>query len=245
VLCLSSAMEPTAVRLVMSKLMPIHILAAHPPPLAIHLKNGSANMVLRASEKYSRIAKAYDLLEWPIERLLFHKLRKEAIEYACDKTLEVGVGTGKNLSFYPESVELVAIDFSPGMLNIAEKKAKGIDLKSLQLREMDVEHLDFTDNSFDVVVSTFVFCTVPDPIAGLKELYRVLKPNGKAVFLEHMKSKNPIINIMLYIMNIASSNILGTSMVRKTQQNIEQTGFVIKSVENKAFDIVRLIIAEK
>ena len=202
-------------------------------------------MVLRASEKYSRIAKAYDLIEWPIERILFHKLRKEAIESACDKTLEVGVGTGKNLPYYPKGVELVAIDFSPGMLNIAEKKAKGLGLKSLQLREMDVEHLDFTSNSFDVVVSTFVFCTVPDPLAGLKELYRVLKPNGKAVFLEHMQSKNTIINIMLHIMNIVSSNFLGTSMVRKTQQNIEQAGFVINSVENKAFDIVRLIIAEK
>ena len=202
-------------------------------------------MVLRASEKYSRIAKVYDFLEWPIERRLFHKLREEATEYVCGKTLEIGVGTGKNLSFYPKNIELFAIDFSPGMLKIAEKKAKDIDLKSLQLREMDVEHLDFTNNSFDTIVSTFVFCTVPDPIAGLKELYRVLKPNGKAVFLEHMKSKNPIINMMLYIMNIVSSNLLGTSMVRKTQQNIEQTGFVIKSVENKAFDIVRLIVAEK
>ncbi len=79
----------------------------------------------------------------------------------------------------------------------------------------------------------------------MKELYRVLKPNGKAVFLEHMKSKNFIVNIMIYIMNIVSSNILGTSMLRKTQQNIEQVGFVINSVENKALDIVRLIIAEK
>ena len=97
---------------------------------AIHQKNGGADMVLRASAKYSRIAKVYDLLEWPIERRLFHRLRKEAIGYARDKILEVGVGTGKNLSFYPGSVELVAIDFSPNKIS----NRQGLLLNRLKIR---------------------------------------------------------------------------------------------------------------
>ena len=197
------------------------------------------------SHKYSRIAKLYDLFEWPIETILFKKLRKEALSYAYGHVLEVGVGTGKNLPYYNKDVDLTAIDFSPGMLEIAKSKKTEAYLKVLNLYEMDIQDLKFKDDTFDTVISTFVFCTVPDPIAGLKEVYRVLKPEGKVIFLEHMKSKYLVLNIFLYFMNIVSTRILGTSMIRETQKNIEQAGFTIVSVENKLFDIVRLIIATK
>lgn len=197
------------------------------------------------SRKYSRIAKLYDLFEWPIEKLLFKKLRKEVVSYAYGHVLEVGIGTGKNLPYYNKSVNLTAIDFSPGMLEIAKNKKIEVDLKAFNLYEMDVQDLKFEDNKFDTVISTFVFCTVPDPIAGLKEVYRVSKPKGKVIFLEHMKSKYFVLNIFLYLMNVVSTKLLGTSMIRETQKNIEQAGFTIISVEHKLFDIVRLIIATK
>jgi len=197
------------------------------------------------SGKYSKIAKFYDLFEWPVETLLFKKLRKEAVSYAYANVLEVGVGTGKNLPYYNENVDLTAIDFSPGMLEVAKNKKKEVDVKAFKLYEMDVQNLKFEDDTFDSVISTFVFCTVPDPIAGLREVYRVLKPKGKVIFLEHMKSKYFVLNIFLYFMNIVSTKLLGTSMLRETQKNIEQAGFTIVSVEHKVFDIVRLIIATK
>ena len=195
--------------------------------------------------KYSRIAKLYDLFEWPIETLLFKKLRKEALSYAYGHVLEVGIGTGKNLPFYNKSVDLTAIDFSPGMLEVAQNKKTEVDLKAYNLYEMDVQDLKFKDDTFDTVISTFIFCTVPNPMAGLKEVYRVLKPEGKVIFLEHMKSKYFVLNIFLYLMNIVSTKVLGTSMIKETQKNIEQAGFTIISVENKLFDIVRLITATK
>ena len=197
------------------------------------------------SHKYTRIAKFYDLFEWPIEILVFKKLRKETVSYAYGTVLEVGVGTGKNLPYYNRDVDLTAIDFSPGMLKIAKNRKTEVELKDLKLYEMDVQNLKFKDNTFDTVVSTFVFCTVPDPMAGLKELYRLVKPKGKVIFLEHMKSEYFVVNIMLYIMNIISKNLLGTSMLRETQKNIERAGFTIKSVEHKVFDVVRLIVATK
>lgn len=199
----------------------------------------------KTAEKYSRISQHYDMFEYPIERVLFQKLRTEAISYAQKNTLEVGVGTGKNLSYYDPDIELTAIDFSPGMLKIAHTKQKNVQVKHHQLYEMDVQHLAFDSNSFDTVISTFVFCTVPDPITGLKEVYRVLKPSGTAIFLEHMKSHYGVVNIPLYVMNVFSTRLLGTSMVRETQKNIELAGFTIESVEKKALDIVRLIIAKK
>jgi len=157
-------------------------------------------MAQKTAKKYSRIAWLYDTFEYPFEMMLFQKLRAEAISCAKGKTLEVGVGTGKNLPYYSPEIELTAVDFSAGMLKVASEKHKDIPLKGLTLLEMDTQNLSFKDNSFDTVVSTFVFCTVPNPVAGLKELHRVLKPSGKAIFLEHMKSSNFLINVHLYIM---------------------------------------------
>ena len=199
----------------------------------------------KTAEKYSRISHLYDTFEYPIERVLFQKLRTKAISYAQKNTLEVGVGTGKNLPYYYPDIILKAIDFSSGMLKVAHRKQKNVQVKHLQLYKMDVQQLAFESNSFDTVVSTFVFCTVPDPIAGLKEVYRVLKPSGTAIFLEHMKSHYTLVNIPLYVMNVFSKSLLGTSMVRETQKNIELVGFTIESVEKKTLDIVRLIIARK
>jgi ubiquinone/menaquinone biosynthesis C-methylase UbiE len=202
-------------------------------------------MSMETSEKYSRFSKIYDAFEYPIERLLFHKLRAEAVSHAQRKTLEVGVGTGKNLPYYNPETDLTAMDFSPGMLEIARKKHKNVKIRNVQFFEEDVQSLSFDNEAFDTVISTFVFCTVPDPVAGLKEVYRVLRPTGKAIFLEHMKSENSLVNIFLYMMNVFSTSILGTSMIRETQKNIEAAGFKIESVQNKALDVVRLIIAEK
>lgn len=110
---------------------------------------------------------------------------------------------------------------------------------------MDAQNMELDDNTFDTVVSTFVFCTVPDPIKGLKEAYRVLKPGGTAIFLEHMKSNSRLLNIPLYLMEPFIKTLLGTSMLRETQKNIEKAGFKIEKVENLFFNIVRLIIATK
>ena len=202
-------------------------------------------MKQETSIKYSRISRFYDFYEYPIERFLFKKLRSKVVSLAKKKTLEVGVGTDKNLPYYKSEIDLTAIDFSSGMLGIAQHKYKNTTLKKLTFKEMDVQSLTFDDNTFDTIISTFVFCTVPDPISGLKELRRVLKPSGKAIFLEHMKSNNKFINIPLFFMDLFTRIILGTSMLRKTQENIESAGFTIESVNNKAFDIVRVIIARK
>ena len=202
-------------------------------------------MNLKTSIKYSRASRFYDLSELPIELFLFRKFCIRAIALANGKTLEVGVGTGKNLPYYSPEIELTAIDFSQGMLKIVRKKQLQLQRELITLQEMDVQKLSFKDNTFDTIISTFVFCTVPDPVAGLKELYRVLKPDGKAIFLEHMKSKRALINIHLYMMNIFTKAILGTSMIRETQKNIESVGFTVQSVENLAFDVVRLIVAGK
>jgi ubiquinone/menaquinone biosynthesis C-methylase UbiE len=159
--------------------------------------------------------------------------------------LEVGIGTGKNMPYYPVGVEVTGVDFSTGMLEKARKRKESLSLANVRLLQMDIEHMSFRDETFDTVVSTFVFCTVPDPLQGLREVYRVLRPGGRAVFLEHMRSRRFVLNIPLFVMNIFTVPLVGTSMLRETQKNIEQAGFCIKEVQNFAFDIVRLIVVVK
>ncbi|WP_167908188.1 class I SAM-dependent methyltransferase [Thermococcus sp. CX2] len=199
----------------------------------------------RTAKKYDRFSKIYDLFESPMEARAFSKYREKALSMAEGKVLEIGVGTGKNLPYYPKDVEVIGIDFSRGMLEKAERRRKELGLENVKLLLMDAQNLEFEDNTFDTVVSTFVFCTVPDPVKGLKEAYRVLKPGGKAIFLEHMKSESKLLNIPLYLMDPIMKALVGTSMVRETQKNIEKAGFKIEKVENLFFDIVRLIVATK
>lgn len=197
------------------------------------------------ARRYTRISKFYDLFQWPLELLHLSRLRGEVIAKAEGKILEVGIGTGKNLSFYPLSADLTGIDFSHGMLDIARRKTIQLGLHNTTLINIDIEAMSFPDNTFDTIISTFVFCTVPHPDQGLRELYRVLKPGGKVIFLEHMKSNSQWLNAFLWIMEKTTTPLLGTSMLRETQKGIENAGFTILSSENKVFDILRLIIATK
>lgn len=196
---------------------------------------------METKDKYSRIAKFYDKME---EMMIFNSYRKEVVEKAQGNILEVGIGTGENLRYYKKDQKITGVDFSPGMLKIAKEKAEGVSI-DVELLEMDIQEMTFPENFFDTIVSTCVFCTVPDPITGLREVFRVLKPGGKAVFLEHMRSRNIVLNILLYIMNIFSKLIVGTSMVRRTQENIESAGFKVVERRDILFDVVRIIVAEK
>jgi len=202
-------------------------------------------MFIKTEWKYSKASRLYDFLETPVEAGLFQRLRASAIPMAEGNVLEVGIGTGKNLPYYGDDIELVGIDFSKGMLEKAKKKKEELKMENVTLKKMDVQNLDFKDSSFDTALSTFVFCTVPDPLMGLKNIYRVLKPDGKAIFIEHMRSRHLLINVMLFLMNIMSKILLGTSMIRDTRKNITDAGFKIIDEKKHVFDVIRIIVAQK
>lgn len=189
-------------------------------------------------KRYDRVSGLYDSMD----RVMKDKWREDLLKELEGKVLEVGIGTGKNLSFYPEGIELTGVDFSPKMLNKARER---IDESALSfpvtLKEMDIQQLEFPDDTFDYIVSTCVFCSVPDPIKGLKELKRVCKPYGKIIMLEHMRSDNKIAGKVMDIVNPIPVTIWGANINRDTLGNIAEAGLTIEETEDLAGSIVRKI----
>lgn len=190
--------------------------------------------------RYNRTAKFYDWMDFMIK----DSSRQKVIGMAQGKVLEVGVGTGKNLPFYPSNCEVIGIDFSSEMLKRAKLRAEKYGFKNVQLIEMDAQNMDFEDNTFDTVIATCVFCSVPNPIKGLQEIKRVCKPDGQVILLEHVRSENPVLGKIMDVLNPISLNLVGSNINRRTVENASKAGLHLKNVQDMSMKIIKLIIAE-
>lgn len=177
-----------------------------------------------------------------MEAMGMAKWREKLWQRARGRVLEIGVGTGKNMAWYPPDAEVTAIDLSPKMLARARRRAErdGIDVSLL---EMDVEKLGFTDNYFDTVIATCVFCSVPDPVRGLKEVARVCKPDGQVLLLEHVRSSGALLGPLMDLLNPLIVRLYGANINRPTADNIRMAGLKIINETNFSRDIVKEFIA--
>jgi ubiquinone/menaquinone biosynthesis C-methylase UbiE len=208
----------------------------------------SENKNNKIKNRYDRIAPLYDTMEFLMEKGKMgnwrEKLWKKVVDNLPEKggtLLEAGVGTGKNIQYYPDDIKIYAIDFSENMLQKAKKKAK-YHKKNINFLEMDIQNLDFSDDYFDIIVTSCVFCSVPDPIKGLKELRRVCKPKGKIIMLEHMRTKNHPWGKVMDAFNWVSLYTWGANINRETMKNIEKAHLKVVEVNNLFFDIVKEIV---
>ena len=139
---------------------------------------------------YDKLAKVYDIIFGPT----LHPGRLRAIErmdiQPGERVLEVGVGTGINLSLYPKNCSVTGIDFSESMLEIARERAERKDIRNVRLLQMDAADLKFADNAFDIVYAPYLISVVPDPVRVAHEMRRVCQPGGRVILLNHFLSPN-------------------------------------------------------
>jgi ubiquinone/menaquinone biosynthesis C-methylase UbiE len=136
-------------------------------------------------------ARGYDFFFARAERSGLRELRRGALAEASGRTLEIGAGTGLNHDLYPDAVtELVLTEPFGPMAAQLRKKVEGL-ARPVTVVEAPAERLPFPDDSFDTVALTLVLCTVEDPDAALREIARVLRPAGRFLFLEHVRSEDP------------------------------------------------------
>jgi phosphatidylethanolamine/phosphatidyl-N-methylethanolamine N-methyltransferase len=143
---------------------------------------------------YDKLAKVYDLTFGPT----LHPGRLQAIQrmniQPGERVLEVGVGTGINLSLYPKQATVTGIDFSSSMLEKARERAARKGLRTMRLLQMDAADLKFADDSFDIVYAPYLISVVPDPVKVAKEMRRVCRPGGRIIFLNHFLSPNGVLS---------------------------------------------------
>lgn len=194
--------------------------------------------------RYDRIAGFYDQFESPVELLAFARWRKLLFERMKPKkgelVLEIGAGTGKNISFYGEG-NYVAFDISEKMISRAKVRSEG---RSVELLIADAEYMPFKEGVFDTIFAAFTFCSVENPVNGLREARRVLKDGGRAFFLEHMLPKNRIAQVFFNLLNPVA-RIMGPEINRRTDDNIRMAGFRILGEEYLFTSVFRLFEAIK
>ena len=194
-------------------------------------------------KRYERVAKFYDFFEFPMEVFAFARWRRKLMDHIeGNYILEVGIGTGKNIPYYGEW-HAVGLDISGKMLKRAVKRSESLQ-KKIDFVLGDAEFLPFRDQSFDGIISTYVFCSVENPENGFKELYRVLRAGRRAYFLEHVRSENEIVGRLIDALNPVV-RAFGPEINRRTIESIKRAGFKIVRDEHLMSSVFRLVIAEK
>ena len=182
------------------------------------------------SLRWAIMAPAYDRMSRSSEEAGLGDLRQSLLAEAAGNVLEVGAGTGVNLPYYGESVEsLVLTDPEPPMLRRLQRAA-GEHLPNAQVLQAAAEELPFEDDSFDAVVSTLVLCGVDQPRA-LREARRVLRPGGRLLFIEHVRSEDPKLARFQDRMNRLNRLVAGCECNRRTLAAIEAEQFEVARVE--------------
>ena len=192
--------------------------------------------------KYQRIAPWYDLLDLPFELGRYRAIRPELFRGLSGRVLDAGVGTGRNIPFYPAGAEMVGIDNSTAMLARAERRRRRLG-SGVALKEMDVTRLDLPDASFDAAVATFLFCVLPESAQGpaLRELRRIVRPGGEIRLLEYARPTGKIRRFIAGLWAPWMAWAYGAGFDRRTEAHIPQAGLEIVRARNVVDDLIKLL----
>ena len=192
--------------------------------------------------KWDKAAANFDLMaSYGPERRWEPDKRELFANMGDGRILFLAVGTGLDVPFFPPGKHITGIDISQRMLDAAAQRVAAYD-GELELRQADVHDLDYADGEFDQVFTSCTFCSVPNPIAGLEQLKRVLKPGGDLYMFEHTGSRYYPFRAMMNFMTLLSRQI-GPEMNRRTVDNVRAAGFQLVRVRHVFLDVVKTIHA--
>ena len=197
------------------------------------------------ARKWDRAARSFDLMNGIGPDLRWSAAKRELFSRmeASGKILFLAVGTGLDIACSPAGCDIIGIDISPAMVERAIPRAAAYK-GSMEVRLMDVHEMDFPDQYFDQIFTSCTFCSVPNPVHGLEQLLRVLKPGGMLGMFEHTGSRYFPFNLMMHAMTLISRH-LGPSLNRPTVANVQRAGFQITGVTRHYLDVVKSIRAIK
>ena len=193
---------------------------------------------------YERMAPRYDAMIAIAERMLFADGRRWACGQATGEVLEVAIGTGRNLCWYPADVSLVGIDISPHMLDGARERAKTLS-RPVELRVADAQQLPFGAATFDTVVATLTLCSIPDDRAAVGEMARVLRPGGRLILVDHVASPKPAVRRVQRLLDPLMVRFEGDHLLREPHVAVQEAGLVIDELARSKWGIVTRLVAHK
>jgi len=198
----------------------------------------------RVREIQDKEAPRYDRQISFFERALFGGGREWICSQARGDVLELAAGTLRNLPHYPQGVKLTAVELSPEMAAIGRKRAQEAG-KPVDLRVGDVQKLDFPDESFDTVTCTLGFCTIPDTTAAAREAFRVLRPAGGLLLLEHVRSPVRAVRGVERLLEPLFVRFMADNLTREPLDYLPGVGFEIDEIERSKWGIVERLRAHK
>jgi ubiquinone/menaquinone biosynthesis C-methylase UbiE len=207
-------------------------------------RSDNATETARVRRIQDKEAPRYDRQISFFERVLFGGGREWVCSQAEGKVLELAAGTGRNLEHYPQGVEITAVELSPEMLTIGRKRAEALG-READLRIGDVQNLDFTDESFDSVVCTLGLCTIPDPRKAIGEAHRVLRPGGKLILLEHVRSPSLPVRMIERVLEPLSVRFQADHLTREPLDYLGAEGFEVERLERSKWGIVERVLARR
>lgn len=194
---------------------------------------------------YQRVARLYDLLDLPFEYRRYRPLRRALWTGTGGRILDAGVGTGRNMDFYPGGSDVTGIDISPAMLERARRRLARTGAASpVTLREMDVMATDFPDRHFDFVISSFLFCVLDadHQLPALRELARITKADGEIRVLEYSYSNKPLKRWVMKLWAPWVRWAYGAAFDRNTERYVEAAGLSLVEERFLFEDIIKVLV---
>jgi ubiquinone/menaquinone biosynthesis C-methylase UbiE len=215
-----------------------------PQPSSTKGDRDNAAETERVRRSQDRNAPRYDRQISLFERILFAGGREWVCEQAHGRVLELAVGTARNLEHYPSDVTLTGVELSQEMLEIGRRRATEL-AREVDLRLGDAQALEFPDDSFDTVVCTLGLCTIPDPRRAVAEAWRVLRPGGQVLLLEHVRSPLHAVRGIQRLLEPLSVRFAADHLTREPADYLRAEGFEIERLERSKWGLVERVSGRK